>query len=158
MANFDGIVRLYLAATGVESVKLRAGAADIMTADLSGILPYIAWQTLLCAKVMSGTEPLSGKFLASRSHLSVIAPQGIHLADSRGAMKALAWVFMGAEEGNLIPLEDEVTALLRRFSGELPVQEEVNAALINGYLELLAGIELNRSPTPVVATSPGVYQ
>lgn len=133
MADFDTLVRLYFAGMGVERIKTRTGEAETHLAEISGLVPYMAWRTLVCSKILTGSEPLLGEFYVNEQMRTVSQRGGIAVLDSEACLKGLAWALYEYENGDLTGLDDEITELVAENDGNLSVQRLVNEFLIQGY-------------------------
>lgn len=145
MADFENMVRLYFAGMGVRNVVTRASSGATHNADISGVLPVLAWRTLLSAKILNGAEPLNAAFVVDRQMLSLTCPGGIDVIDSQSCLRGLSWVLSEYEDGDMRGLDDLTTEIIREWDGELPVQGMVNAYLLAGYADVLDDWKAARS-------------
>lgn len=145
MQEFEKLIRLYFAGLVVTDLTTRSGTRETHEKDLWGVSGFIAWQTLVSAKVMLGVEPLIATFVCDQDEMNVVAQDGVEIVDSESCLKALSWVLCEYENGDLSEIEDHITGLLRNYSGEIKVQPDVNVGLMSLYEDSIGWWKEERS-------------
>lgn len=144
MQEFEKLIRLYYAGLVVTELSTRSGTKETHEKDLWGVSGFLAWQTLVSAKVMLGVEPIAATFVCDQDKMNIVAKDGIEILDSESCLKALSWVLCEYEDGDLSEIDDHVTSLLSNYSGVLHVQPDVNTGLMALYEETLAWWQVER--------------
>lgn len=147
MQDFNKLVRLFLVLCGPnKTVQLRSGEYSILDAPLDPLLPYLAWQSLVCSKILLGVEGVSGKFYCDRSILNITCGDGFQLLDASAALHGLSWILSEiGESKSLVFIEDEISSVISKHNGLLPVQELVSDQMIGSYKSQIRIWQLERN-------------
>jgi hypothetical protein len=153
--DFSKLVRLFLVFCGPsKTIQMRSGSFMIEEAPIDSILPYLAWQSLVCSRVLLGVKGVEGDFSAERKSLNVVSKGDFRMIDANATLHGLSWVLQGiGSSKSLVFIEDEISSLLLRHEGILPVQGLVSEHLIGSYKANMKDWKLERATPSVESTN-----